>query len=382
MNDTLILGGGVIGLSLAYELASSGVTVTVVDRQEMGREASWAGAGILPPAKFRARSSPDEWLAGFSSQLHPEWSARLREETGIDNGYRRCGGIYLAENDDDSAALVQTCDTWRRAGLSARWLHAADLDSAEPALEGVYDRYPLQGAASVAEEAQLRNPRHVKALIAANVKRGVKLIPGAEVFDIAIAGDRITSVRTSAGDFSAGNIVIACGAWTRNLAARIGIELPVYPIRGQIALLQTESRPLKHVVNLGTRYLVPRDDGRVLVGSTEEHVGFDRRTTAAAIGELLRMATRLAPALGSATLERTWCGFRPATPDGLPYLGKIPDLQNAFVAAGHFRQGLWLSTGTAIVMSRLIRGETPAVDLSPFRINRCCNRASDRSTTA
>jgi glycine oxidase len=123
-------------------------------------------------------------------------------------------------------------------------------------------------------------------------------------------------------------------------------------------------------IEIGHRYLLPRDDGRLLVGTTMEDVGFDRRNTAEAIADMLHFATRLAPALRTATVERSWCGFRPASVDGLPYLGAIPGLENAFIAAGHFRHGLWLSTGTAVVMSRLLRGEPPGVDLTPFRVDR------------
>ena len=139
----------------------------MLERGEPGREASWAAAGILPPCKFRMRAAPADWLAGFSAQLHAEWSARLREETGIDNGYRRCGGIYLAGSHAASAELLQTCERWRREGLTVKWLHAADLDGIEPNLAGAYDRYRLSGAAIVDEETQIRSPRHFQALIAA-----------------------------------------------------------------------------------------------------------------------------------------------------------------------------------------------------------------------
>jgi glycine oxidase len=365
--DTLILGGGVIGLSLAYELAGHGQRVRVLDRGQPGREASWAGAGILPACKFRTRAEPREWLAGYSSQLHAEWAERLRGETGIDNGYRQCGGIYLADSNATAGELLTNCEQWRREGLNAKWLHAADLDKSEPALAAAYDRFPLAGAAIVAEEAQIRSPRHVRALIAAGQQRHVEFSPGVEVFDFEINGDRVAKIHTSAGELESPNIVVAAGAWSGALAARLGTNLPIKPIRGQIVLLDCGRPILKRIINLGRRYFVPRDDGRVLIGSTEEDVGFDRHTTAEAIRELLDLATRLSPALKSATVERFWSGFRPSSATESPYLGRLPKLSNAYIAAGHYRHGLWLSTGTAVVMSRLIRGESPGVDLSPFR---------------
>jgi glycine oxidase len=365
--DTLILGGGVIGLSLAYELARHGQRVRVLDRGQPGREASWAGAGILPACKFRTRAEPREWLAGYSSQLHAEWAERLRAETGINNGYRRCGGIYLADSNAAAGELLTICEQWRREGLDAKWLHAADLDKAEPALATAYDRFPLAGAAIVAEEAQIRSPRHLRALIAACQQRQVDICPGSEVFDFEMNGDRISKVHTSIGELEAPNIVITAGAWSGALAGRLGINLPTKPIRGQIALLDCGRPILNQVINLGRRYLVPRSDGRLLVGSTEEDVGFDRRTTAESIRELLDLATRLSPALKSAMVERFWSGFRPSSATESPYLGRLPNLSNAYIAAGHYRHGLWLSTGTAVVMTRVIRGESPGVDLSPFR---------------
>lgn len=365
--DTLIVGGGVIGLSLAYELARHGQRVRVLERGLPGREASWAGAGMLPACKFRMRAEPRQWLAGYSSQLHAEWSARLREETGIDNGYRQCGGIYLADTEAAAGELLTTCECWRREGLNSKWVHAGDFDGIEPALRGIYDRAGITGAAVVAEEAQIRNPRHLRALFAACVQRGVEVSAGVEVHDFDVAADRVAAVRTGSGDLTAQNIVVAAGAWSGAIAARLGTELPIKPVRGQIVLLDCGRPILKRVVNLGRRYLVPRDDGRVLVGSTQEDVGFEVGNTDEAVSELRAMAARLAPALGDARLERCWSGLRPGSATEWPYLGRLASLSNAFIAAGHFRQGLWLSTGTAVVMSRLIRGESPGVDLAPFR---------------
>jgi glycine oxidase len=369
-SDTLILGGGVIGLSLAYELAGQGRRVHVIDRAQPAREASWAAAGIIPACKFRMRAAPLEWLSGFSAHLHAEWAARLREETGIDNGFRRSGGIYLADTEANSVELLHTCERWRREGLTVKWLHGADLDQLEPALAGIYDRCHMHGAALVAEEIQIRSPRHLRALLVACRKRGVQISPGIEAFDFEIREGRVDSVLTNVGALSADQVVLAAGAWSQPIAARLGLKMHVKPMRGQVLLLDAQRILIQRIVNLGRNYLLPRDDGRILVGTTLEDVGFDRRNTAEAISDLLRFAADLAPELKSANLERAWAGFRPASVDELPYLGRVPDLKNAFVATGHFRSGLWWSTGTAVVMSRLLRGESPGVDLSPFRVDR------------
>ncbi len=245
-----------------------------------------------------------------------------------------------------------------------------DLDRTEPALAGAYDRFPLTGVALVAEEAQIRSPRHLQALLAACRKRGVEISQGVEAYDFDVNAGRVTAVRTNMGSIAADKVVLACGAWSQSIAARLGFSLPVRPIRGQIVLLNCGRPIFSRLVNAGRLYLVSRDDGRVLVGSTQEDVGFDRRNTAVAVSDLLQFATRLVPQLQNADIERCWTGFRPRGVDDLPYLGPAPGLSNVYLATGHFRAGLWQSTGTAVVMSRLIRGEAPGVDLSPFRPER------------
>ena len=294
----------------------------------------------------------------------------MREETGIDNGFRRSGGIYLADTEANSVELLHTCERWRREGLTVKWLHGADLDQLEPALAGIYDRCHMHGAALVAEEIQIRSPRHSRALLVACRKRGVQISSGVEACDFEISDGRVTAVLTNIGPLSAEQIVLAAGAWSQPIAARLGLKLPVKPMRGQVLLLDAQRILIQRIVNVGRNYLLPRDDGRILVGTTLEDVGFDRRNTAEAIADLLRFAVDLAPELKSANLERAWAGFRPASIDELPYLGRVPNLKNAYVATGHFRSGLWWSTGTAVVMSRLLRGESPGVDLTPFRPDR------------
>ena len=370
MTDALIVGGGVIGLSLAYELAGEGLNVRLLDRGPPGREASWAGAGILPPAGVGPESDPYEQLLTQSNELHRVWTARLREDTGVDNGYRRSGGIYLARDAAMKKDLDRAAEVWRRKGVEVETLSAAELAAREPALAAGADSSALQAAYFLPGEAQLRNPRHLKALIAGCTLRGVEICSGVAVEDFLVRADRLERVQTGVGDMEAERICLTSGPWTRTLLARLGIQAALKPIRGQIALLSAARRLLRSIVNEGPRYLVPRPDGRILVGSTEEDAGFEKCTTAGGIGGLLEFAFSLAPELKSAQLEQCWAGLRPGTPDGRPYLGKIPGLANAYVAAGHFRSGLQLSPGTAVVMSRLMRGLDPQLDLRPFRVDR------------
>jgi glycine oxidase len=364
MEDVIIIGGGVIGLSLAWELAGQGATVAVLEQGQLGQEASWAGAGILPPGNLHKASTPEAMLRGLSCSLWRRWSDELREATGIDNGFRICGGLEVRSN-GSSDVLDREIRGWQEEGVEVESLTGAAAIACEPELNsGIACAYRLP------QMGQVRNPRHLKALIGACASRGVKLHAGTPVFALERSGERVLSVETSRGAMRAGGVVISAGAWSARLLHASGCGAPVRPIRGQIVLLNSRPGVLRHVVNVGPRYLVPRTDGRILAGSTEEDAGFDKRTTAEAIRELLRFAIELVPALGQAALERTWCGLRPFTGDGLPYLGRVPNTENLFVAAGHYRAGLQLSPATAVVMSQLILDRQPAIPLDGFAVER------------
>jgi glycine oxidase len=366
--DVVILGGGVIGLSIARELAGEGIRVAVVERGEPGREASWAGAGILPPANRATASHPYDQLRGLSMELHATWAAQLREETGIDTGFSLCGGLYLARSPGEAAALRGMSLAWEDEQIVVERWEPARLAEAEPELGQVAQRvlacYWLPG------EAQLRNPRHLRALVASCRIRGVELLSHCEVTGWRQPDDRLTSVMTSHGEIHADQFCLCAGAWTQCLLAELQLSSSILPIRGQMLLFRAERPPVGRILNEGSRYLVPRDDGHVLVGSTEEEAGFDKRTTEAGLAELRSFALALIPSLADAPLVDSWAGLRPATLDGFPYLGRIRGTSNGFIAAGHFRSGLYLSPGTAVVMSQLIRRESPAIDLAPFSLIR------------
>jgi glycine oxidase len=366
--DVVVIGGGVIGLAVAWELARQGEHVRLIDRQTPGQEASWAGAGILPPANRATAAHPYGQLCGLSLDLHPQWAAALQEATGIDTGFRRCGGIYLARSAGETAALNGWAGAMRDEQIAIERLDGAALCRLEPELSDLAPT--VRAAYLLPQECQLRNPRYVRALLQACRAAGVEVTADCEALDVVVERDRVARLETSAGSLQGERYCFTSGAWTGRLLAKLGLEIAVLPIRGQMVLFRCAAPPLRHVLNEGPRYLVPRDDGHVLVGATEEEVGFDKRNTDEAISDLRSLACELVPALRQAEVERTWAGLRPATFDGFPYLGKLPALDNAYVAAGHFRSGLFLSPGTAVVMRQLLRGETPEIDLQPFRVGR------------
>lgn len=370
MDDCLIVGGGVIGLSLAYELSRHGLRIRVVDRGPPGKEASWAGAGILPPANRRTAIHPLDQLRGLSFELHPQWAAALHDETGIDTGYRKCGGIYLARSSGEAASLHGMWGLLREEAIRVERLSAGQVVELEPALDEVVRAGTFKAAYLLPDEAQLRNPDHLRALVAACCRRGVEITSGVSVKHFDIAAGRLHRVHTTAGTYAAERFCVASGAWTRLLLEKLGISNGIMPIRGQMVMFACQRRPFRHILNEGSRYLVPRDDGRVLAGSTEEEVGFDKSTTEQALTELTALGRELVPELRQAPVQRTWAGLRPGSYDGFPYLGAIPGLNNAFAAAGHFRSGLFLSPGTAVIIGELLRGEVSQIDLTPFRVGR------------
>jgi glycine oxidase len=364
--DCCIIGGGIIGLSIARELAGRGLGVRIVARDRGRDTASWAAAGIFPPAPTWPGAPAGDALTAWSDRLHREWAVALRDETGIDNELRPVGGLHLAATPEGLARLHASADDWRRRGASCDWLEAEAVAGAEPALAGAVRSGGVLGGFLLPEEMSIRPPRHLAALEASCRARGVEITRDATVTGIEIGGGRIQRLSTPDEAIEAGSFCLAAGAWSQDLARALGFAIATRPIRGQIVLLSLPRQVLARVVNLGLDYLVPRADGHLLVGSTLEDAGFDRTTTAAAVERLLGVARDLLGDLTGARMEQAWAGLRPGSADGLPTIGRVPGIANGYVAAGHFRAGLQQSTGTAVLLADMITGSRPAIDPAPF----------------
>jgi glycine oxidase len=364
MSDVIIVGGGVIGLSVAFELASRGIDVEVLDQSLIGQEASWAGAGMLPPGNPILARTPEARLRAASHALWPTLTARLADLTGIDNGFRRCGGLELCFHDDQPLFQAEMRH-WREEGVAIEELDTAALLRCEPNLSR-----RVQFAYRLPEMGQVRNPRHLKALVAGCGARGVKLRPGTPVVGFERNDSRVTGVQTPEGTVAGDRILVAGGAWSQRILAELNLRIEVEPVRGQMVLLNQLPLPFTHVLNCGPRYLVPRPDGRILVGSTEEHAGFVKQNTATGIAGLTEFAIQMCPVLAEARFERSWAGLRPHGRDDLPYLGRAPGFENVFVACGHFRAGLQLSPITGVMMADLIEGKPPRLPLEPYACER------------
>jgi glycine oxidase len=355
--DVAVIGGGIIGLTAAYFLAKAGRSVTVFDRSDLGKEASWAGAGILPPGNPERAATPADKLRAIGSARFPAFSAELRELTGIDNGYRPCGGVEFLHPADEYVLPL-----WDREGVAFERLTAEAVKRLEPALGDVPGKaFHLPGC------AQVRNPWHLRALVAACERVGVVLRPHEPIRQLTRDGITLESGQRVEAD----RYLIAAGAWSERLVEAFGFRPGVHPVRGQIVLLNPGRPTIRRVVMLGKEYLVPRGDDRVLVGSTEEpEAGFENVNTAAAVAELRELARRTVPVLGHAEVEKCWAGLRPGSPDGLPFIGPVPGAENVLVAAGHFRAGVQLSIGTAELVTDLLTGRTPCVPPVAFRLYR------------
>ncbi|MFM8634519.1 MAG: NAD(P)/FAD-dependent oxidoreductase [Planctomycetia bacterium] len=375
MLDCCIIGGGIIGLSIARELAGRGHSVRVLARECERDTASWAGAGILPPTPRHAAETPGEILTAWSDSLHRQWARELFEETGIDNGLASCGGLHVAGDASRLRSLASTAEAWRRRGARCLELDGTGVVELEPGLRGAVDRGAVVGGIFLPDETQIRPPRHLEALVRSCKGRGVEIMFGATAESIILGDDRIEGIAISReggvrDTVHADAYCLAAGAWSGALAEPLGLRFETRPIRGQIALFRFPAPVLTRVVNSGLDYLLPRSDGRLLVGSTLEDVGFDRSTTAEAIDRLRGIATALLGDLSAVPLEQVWAGLRPGSIDGLPTIGRTPNFPNGYVATGHFRAGLHQSTGTAALIADMITGAAPTIDPEPFAPDR------------
>lgn len=354
--DVLILGGGIIGLTSAYFLAKAGLKVELIEKGEPGKEASWAGAGIIPPGNPDKAATPIDKLRGIGSKEFPRLTAELHDRTGIDSGYRACGGVEVLDAEDE------TPFRWRTEGIAVERWTGDELRRHEPSVRliaGVPYFLPTC--------AQVRNPWHLRALLAACAAPGVTIRSGTAAEGWTAAGVRLADGTVR----SAGRYVVAAGAWTKSLLHPLGCFTDVHPVRGQILLLRCQDNPIRRILMVRKRYLVPRGDGLVLVGSTEEpEAGFEKQTTVEGIEGLAYFADSLVPGLIDAHREAAWAGLRPGSPDGLPFLGPVPGHDHVFAAVGHFRAGVQLSIGTAEVVTAWATGIPFPVSLDPFRLDR------------
>lgn len=336
----LIVGGGVIGLSSALELARDGATVTVLERGVCGGESSWAGGGILSPLLPWDYSSAVTDLTALSCRLFPDWVTRVAESSGIDPEYRVSGLRVMPPFDVERA--VQWC-----AG------HGVRLEQ-----DGEVLWLP--------DVAQVRNPRLIKALRLALERMGVRIVEHTEVTGIVSTEDRVERLDTTAGSFAAERYVVAAGAWSKRLLGKRGVQLDIKPMRGQMLLYRAQPGMLRHIILQNGTYLIPRDDGHILVGSTLEDVGFDKATTEEARVALHARALGMLPQLAAAEFIQHWAGLRPGSPDNIPVIARHPQMENLYLNSGHFRYGVTMAPASAQILANHLLSREQPFDVSSY----------------
>ena len=359
--DAAVIGAGLIGLGIAYELAKRGGSVTVFDAREPGRGASWAGAGMLAP--FSEEVEDDAMLALCAASLaaYPAFVAELAERTGIDAHLRCEGTLHVARDARQLADLSARIARIRTRGGDARMLDRSTLLAREPMLAN-----DCLGALEIANEAQVDNRLLGRALLAACADLGVRIVR--ESGDVRLDADdrRVRGVQTTRGFTAAGVVVNAAGAWAAQLAGvPAHARVPVRPIAGEMLAIAVPRMLSRALVWTHDVYLVPRSDGRMLVGATVSDRGFDVRVTAAGVARLLAAALAVAPVLGDFAIAETWAGLRPGSHDGRPYLGTTA-LEGYVVATGHYRNGILLAPITARAIAELIVTGHASVSLAAF----------------
>jgi glycine oxidase len=359
--SVVIVGGGVMGCAAAYELSRRGVAVTVLERSVPGAEASSAAAGILGAQAEAHQPGPLTELGLLSRKLYPALVKDLEQASGIAIGYRKCGVLKVAYQARAVSELTRQRAWQGKAKLPVERLTAAALRQREPALSR-----ELAGGVRFAEDATLEPRALLSALRVAAERAGAAFRSGSFVKRVALEQGRAVGVELDDAEVVPGShVVLAAGSWTSLLDAPRAAGPRVVPARGQIVELKTSVPLLSSVVFGPDCYLVPRADGRLLIGSTLEFVGFRREVTAGAVAKLLSAAIRLLPALANAELSATWSSFRPYTSDELPLLGPS-DTKGLLLMSGHYRNGILLAPISARIVADCVMGKKPPLDLGPF----------------
>ena len=352
----VVVGGGVIGLLTARELAMAGHEVRLFEQGVLGREASWAAGGILSPLHPWRYPDAVTRLAQASIAAYPTLCQDLAQATGVDPEWMPSGLMRLG---DDEAPEAK-----RWAGRFGVALEPWDLAEVCPG-------HGIDGPGLwMPAIAQVRSPRLMRA--ASMAVRGLKVMVHEQAVVDGFTRDRerVTGLVVNGETVAVSRVIVCAGAWSRPLLERYGLPLPVRPMKGQMLVIQTRPGFVKPMILKGTRYLVPRRDGAVLVGSTMENTGFTKETTEEAREDLLKAAHAILPDLAAYPVTHQWAGLRPSSPEGIPYIGEHPEIRGLFVNTGHFRNGIVLAPASARLAADLMLGQDSVLDPAPYGLDR------------
>jgi len=365
ITDVVIIGGGIIGCAVAYQLRKQGVDVVVVDKGEIGGEASSAATGLLAPIRpFLKPQNSYLPLQLASLALFPSLVPELESVSGIAIEFERTGTLRVVQARQETRLRAWMQD-WQQRGFPIELLTGNELHRQEPVLAS-----HIAAAIYNPDEPQLNAAQLMNAYACAVANLGTILLTHTEVTGILRRGKRVTGISTPQGEIACGHLVIAAGAWSAICGNWLDLAIPVQPLRGQSLALFQPASPVQHIIFGERVYLAPKPDGSIFVGATRDNVGFDCSTTVEGITWLRDAVMRLAPGIDTGSIKRAWAGLRPQTPDTWPILGSAPGWENVFLACGHGGFGILLSAITGQVAAEaIITGQSPLL-IQPFGLQR------------
>ena len=365
MYDAIIVGGGVNGGSIAFNLAKRGMKVLLLEKDRLASKASGAAAGMLGAQAELDGEGPLFQLARTSRALFSGLADELKKTSGVDIELVNKGMLRLALTDREQQEHHRISEIHKQNGELAELLTGKEARRREPALSN-----EVIGAMYLEKDGQVAAPQLALGFLKSASALGCVIKEYVEVHSFHFSNGKVTGVTTNEGDYMSNNVVVTGGAWSEKLLMKISLQLKMYPVKGECFSVRTEFPLLSSTIFTPGCYLVPKKDGRIIIGATVIPNTFNQQVTLEGIFSLMENAKRLVPSILQGEWERAWTGIRPQTADGLPYLGEHPDYRGLFIATGHFRNGILLSPITGEVMADLIEGKSPSIDISSFRIDR------------
>ena len=360
--DVIVIGGGIIGISCAYELAKQGYTVAVLEKHHCGSGASGRSAAMLEFQMEAHRGEPFLSLAKASKKLFPYLHAEIKNTTGIDFQYEQCGILQLASTPEEAIILENEVIRQTYHDFKATWYSQEDLKKSYPDLTEDHC-----GGAFFAQDGQVNGEKFMCGMTKAARHEHVKIFEDIEIAYFEKEDNQIKSIVTNKGYFMGSKIIVAAGAWSDQVLGMLGIKLGIEPIKGQLLMFNTPEPSIKHpIYTKSGGYYAPKKDGYTFIGSTIERVGFDESITEDARYDLMDQTEKLVPNLTSKKLRRITAGLRPGSFDDLPFIGPLENHPNLIVAAGHYRRGIMLAPITAKIISALVQGKQLPIDITPF----------------